>query len=116
MNHNNSLTKYKKTYSVSPKHCVCDLQFNWCFKRFDIICIILNNVENTLEGVLLLVKLQATAYNFTTESNSPLWVLPTFFELYKWYQIAQSVSINLLKEGTKKNIKFLPVTMFDFVF
>ena len=30
-------------------------------------------------------------YNFT-KSNTPPWVFFTFFQLYKWYQIAQSVS------------------------
>ena len=38
--------------------------------RFGIICTILKNVGNTHEGVLLLVKLQAEACNFT-KSNTP---------------------------------------------
>ena len=42
-------------------------------------------------GVLLLVKMQASTCNFT-KSNTPPWVFLTFFKLYKWYQIAQSVS------------------------
>ena len=42
------------------------------------------NVKNTRGGVLLLVKFQATkACNFT-KSNTPLWVLFTFFNMYKW--------------------------------
>ena len=40
------------------------------------------NVKNTHGGVLLLVKLQTIAYNFT-KSNTPPWVIFTFFELYK---------------------------------
>ena len=39
-------------------------------------------VKNTHGGVLLLVKLQALACNFTTKSNALLWVLFTFFKLY----------------------------------
>ena len=53
----------------------------------------LKNVKNTPEGVLLLVKLQSSASNFTKSNTSP-WVFFTFFKLYKWYQIAQSVSYN----------------------
>ena len=45
-------------------------------------------MKNTHGGVLLLVKLQALACNFT-KSNTHLWVFFTFFKLYTWYQIAQ---------------------------
>ena len=48
----------------------------------------LKNVKNTHGGVLILVKLQASACNFT-KINTPPWVFLTFFKLYKWYQIAQ---------------------------
>ena len=41
--------------------------------------------------MLLLVKLQIEAWNFT-KSHTPLWVFFTSFKLYKWYQIAQSVT------------------------
>ena len=47
----------------------------------------LKNVKNTNEGVLLFVKLQVEACNFT-KSNTPPRVFFTFFKLYKWYQIA----------------------------
>ena len=46
------------------------------------------NVKNITGGVLILVKLQAEACNFT-KINSPPWMFFTFFKLYKWYQIAQ---------------------------
>ena len=49
----------------------------------------LKNVKNTHGGVLILVKLQAEACNFTTKINTPPWVFFTFFKLYKCYQIAQ---------------------------
>ena len=49
-------------------------------------------MKNTHGGVLLLVTLQASAYNFT-KSNTPPLVFFTFFELYKWYLIAQSITI-----------------------
>ena len=52
------------------------------------------NVKNTHWGVLLLVRLQASAYTFT-KSNTPSWVFFTFFKLYKWYQIAQSITHEL---------------------
>ena len=52
----------------------------------------LKNVKNTHGGVLLLIKLQAEACNFT-KSNTPPWVFFAFFELYEWYQIAQSTTV-----------------------
>ena len=51
----------------------------------------LKNVKNTHRRVLLLVKLQALAYNFI-KSNTHPWMFLMFFELYKWYHIAQSIS------------------------
>ena len=32
---------------------------------------------------------------FCTKSNTPSWVFLTFLKLYKWYQIAQSVTYAL---------------------
>ena len=49
------------------------------------------NVKNTHGRVLILIKLQALACNFT-KINTPPWVFFTFFELYKWYQIAQRIT------------------------
>ena len=57
----------------------------------------LKNVKNTHGGVLILVKLQALACNFT-KINTPPWVFFTFFELYKWYQIAQCITYMCLNE------------------
>ena len=48
-------------------------------------------VKNTHRRVLILVKLQAEACNFTKINNLP-WVFFTFFKLYKWYQIAQRIT------------------------
>ena len=50
----------------------------------------LNKVKNIHGGVLILVKvkLQAEACNFT-KINTPPWVFFLFFKLYKWHQIAQ---------------------------
>ena len=56
----------------------------WHFYNF-------KNVKNTLGGLLLLVKLQSEACNFTKDNTDP-WVFFTFFKLYKWYQIAQSIT------------------------
>ena len=44
----------------------------------------LKNVKNTHGGVLFLVN--------CTKSNNPTWIFFTFFQLYKWYQIAQSIT------------------------
>ena len=49
-------------------------------------------VKGTHGGVLLLVKLQVSACNFT-KKNTSSWV---FLKLYKLYQKAQSVSCYLL--------------------
>ena len=48
--------------------------------------------KNTHGGVLLLVKLQALACNFT-KNNTPPWMFFTFFKSCKWYQTAQSITI-----------------------
>ena len=63
----------------------------WRFARFDTICTTRKNVKNTHGRVILLVKLQVSACNFTKSITLP-WVSFTFFELYKWWQIAQSLS------------------------
>ena len=49
----------------------------------------LKNLKNSHGGVLLLV-------NFT-KSNTPPWVFFTFLKLYKWYQIAQSVTYYVMR-------------------
>ena len=54
----------------------------------------LKNLKNTYGGVLILVKLQASACTFT-KINTPPWVFFMFFK-YKCYQIAQLTTIFLL--------------------
>ena len=52
----------------------------------------LRNVKNTNGGVLLLVKLQTEAFNFT-KSNTPRWVFfYVFLNCANKYRVAQSVS------------------------
>ena len=58
----------------------------------------LNDVKSTHGGVLLLVKSQSKACNFTKSKTPPL-VFYTFFKLYKWYQIAQSITESELVSG-----------------
>ena len=41
-------------------------------------------MKSILEGVLLLVKLQALGCNFI-KNNTPPWVFFKFFKLHKWY-------------------------------
>ena len=68
-------------------NCMCTLsEIGW---KYVMLCAVwyhlcnLENVKSTHGGVLLLVKLQALASNFT-KSNTPAWVFFTFFKLYKW--------------------------------
>ena len=49
----------------------------WCVARFGTICTFLKSVKNTHGGVLILVKLQAEACNFT-KGNIPPWVFSRF--------------------------------------
>ena len=51
----------------------------------------LKNGKNTHGGVLILVKLQTEACNFT-KINTPPWMFFTFFKLYKSYQITQPIA------------------------
>ena len=84
----------------------------WCFARFGIIC--LKNVKNTHGGVLLLVKLQASACSFT-KTNTPSWVIFTFFKLYKWYQIAQrTTNVSSIIPVHKKTCSKLKVKLADY--
>ena len=55
----------------------------------------LKNVKSTHGEVLLLAKLQAQVCKFA-ESNTPPWVFFTFFKLYKWSKISQSITTNAL--------------------
>ena len=49
----------------------------------------LKNTRSTYGGVLLLVNLQALAWNFTKNNTRPCHFF-TFFKSRKWYQVAQS--------------------------
>ena len=51
----------------------------------------LKNVKKTHGGMSLLVKLQA----YFTKSNTPLRLFFTFLNLYKWYQIAQCITLKI---------------------
>ena len=55
------------------------------FGRTTDTCTILKNMENIHGGVLLLVKLQVLAYNFT-KSNTPPFVFLTFFKGMSLFQ------------------------------
>ena len=72
------------------------LSFAVLISLFETLCAIcyylynLKNVKNSHGGLLVLVKLWAKAYNFTKTSIPP-WVFFTCFELYKWYQITQTI-------------------------
>ena len=73
--------------------------------RYCTICTILKKVKNTHGGVLLLVRL---ACKFT-ESIIPTWVFFTFFKLYKWYQIGQSITNDKLMLANKNPRNLFPL-------
>ena len=86
-------------YKLKKNHCLIVFTF-WDVGQYMVRCAIwyhlysLKNVKKKHEGVLTLVKLQASACNFT-KINIPPWVFFTFFKLYKWYQIAQHITYGL---------------------
>ena len=68
------------------------------------LCAIWYHLYN-LKNVLLLVKLQVEASNFT-KSSTPPWMCFTFFKLYKWYQIAQRTTHINFREKTSNKTKW----------
>ena len=68
----------------------------------------LKNVKNAHGGVLILVKLQASACNFT-KINTPPWVFSTFFKLYKWYQITQCTTYLLQPNLLRSKQNFMKI-------
>ena len=60
-------------------------------------------------GLLLLVKLQAEASNFT-KSNTSFWVIFMFFKFYKWYQIAQRTTNTDFNNRNTSEDLFLKLT------
>ena len=79
-----------KTKKIEYENCAFDAWMFICVVRCAIwyhLCN-LKNLKNTHEGVLILVKLQAPACNFT-KINTLSWVFFAFFKSYKWYQIVQ---------------------------
>ena len=55
----------------------------WKFVRYGTF-VQIKKRENTFEGVMLLVKLQAEACNLTKSLIPPPWVFFTCFKFYKW--------------------------------
>ena len=67
-----------------------------CAELHDLVTFVQFKIrENTHGGVLILVKLQAEAFNFI-KINTPPWVFFTFLKLYKWYQIEQRTTLIVL--------------------
>ena len=69
----------------------------------------LKNVKNTHGGVLILIKLQTEACNFT-KINTPPWVFFAFFKLYRWYQIAQRTTNILYGAFCNQSLPFLAIS------
>ena len=81
------LTEQQYTGStVSIQEQICEIRCAVWYHLFNF-----KNVKNTHGRVLHLLKLQANSCNFN-KSNTPPWVLFTFFKLYKWYHIAQGTT------------------------
>ena len=64
----------------------------------------LKNVKKTHGGMTLLLKLQTEASN-VTESITPPCVFFTFLKLYRWHQIALSITRQIAKKKGRKNFK-----------
>ena len=81
---------------VSKKNSFCPTKWAFTSYIYETICMIwyhlynFKNLKNIHGGVILFVKLEAEACNFT-KSYTPPWVFFPFFKLYKWYQIAQRI-------------------------
>ena len=73
----------------------------------------LKNVKSTHGGVLILVKLQDKASNFT-KINTALWAFFTFFKLYKWYQIAQRITYLKWVNDLLRNLPSTYIKHIDF--
>ena len=94
-------------------NCLPIIWIKWpkkiCGALHDLVpCAQFKKRKNIHGGGLLLVKLQASACNFT-KSNTPPRVFFTFFKLYEWYQIAQSTTYglvyNLLQENSGLSLR-----------
>ena len=42
-----------------------------------------------------------------TKSDTPPWVFSAFFKLYKWYQIAQRITINISKKAKLNDFRLV---------
>ena len=92
----------------------CNVHTSWIYNICDtlrdlILFVQFKNVKNTHGEVLILVKLQASAYNF--KINTRPWVFFTFFKLYKCYQIAQCTTYKKLRSNLKFSSVLFSVTI-----
>ena len=96
--YNSKVTSFAKvSYTSSKSSGRISLQLNQAYSnRCDALRNLVSLVqfkkrEHTRGGVLLLVKLQALACNFT-KSDTPQCLFFSLLNLYKWYQIAQCMT------------------------
>ena len=92
-----SVSFYHFNISVNLEQVCDNLKYMMCWAIWCHLYIS-KNVKNIHGGV--------KACNFT-KSNTPPWVFFTFFNLYKWYQIAQRisyVSVEFLEDFTGGSI------------
>ena len=84
---------------------------NLLFKVFNKINIFVFNYKKKIR-----VGFSESSVNWTLcacnffKINAPPWVFFSFFKLYKWYEIAQSVSINFFGK------KVMPHSLFSYFF
>ena len=84
-------------FSIHYETVLFNARFENCDALGDLVPFVqFKNVKNTHGGVLILVKLQAEACNFT-KINIPPWVFFTIFKFDKWYQTVQRSTILSLK-------------------
>ena len=82
-------------YASAYIYCTISI-FNWemsigdAFAFWYHLCY-LKNIKSTHGGLLLSVKLYDEVCNFTKCNTRP-WVFYTFLKLYKWSQVAQSIT------------------------
>ena len=71
------------------------IQFIVCDVLRDLVpCAQFEKREKLLGRVLLLVKLQAEACDFTKSNTAP-WMFFLFFKLNRWYQVTQSIIFSM---------------------
>ena len=87
-------TFFRYSYWWKPKYLVLSINFYFIHALYETLYGIwyhlyyFKNLRNTHGGVLLS---KVEGFNYTKNNTFP-WLLLTFFKLYKWYQIPQTIA------------------------